>query len=411
MTVLSGQQTVSTGQSVSGTTIVSGGALWIMSGATATATTIDGGQMGVAGTASGTIVHTGGLGVMGGGSVHDTQVYRGGILEVDYRSFAYNTTVHNGGIEILSNTFFPSGGDAGMQSAGRVLSGGILIVGPYATMEDVTVESGAEIVFESADHRGATLKKGAQVIYGDVRAGTRQTGGLITLFSQTVHSGGVVNGALIKAGGQIVSSGGYVRDETLKQHSTQNVDKGGRAFDITVSTGCVQRVLGSATDTTLEARAAQVTSRGGFVMDTSVGRGAQLTVDSGSTAVNTTISGGTMEVAAGATAHTVTFVTSGGKLVEGGLPSSLQLHGFDETDRLDFQVVDSREAKVSFKENAKGTAGVLTVSDGTHTASVTLFGQYVAAGFHKFGDGVEGGTLVFYKPVEGSGLLAATSTR
>jgi len=146
-------------------------------------------------------------------------------------------------------------------------------------------------------------------------------------------------------------------------------------------------------------------------MDTSVGRGAQLTVDSGSTAVNTTISGGTMEVAAGATVHTVTFATSGGKLVEGGFPSSLQLHGFDETDRLDFQVVDSREAKVSFKENAKGTAGVLTVSDGTHTASVTLFGQYVAAGFHKFGDGVEGGTLVFYRPPEGSGVLAAASTR
>jgi hypothetical protein len=35
----------------------------------------------------------------------------------------------------------------------------------------------------------------------------------------------------------------------------------------------------------------------------------------------------------------------------------------------------------TFTENAGGTAGTLSLSDGTHSASITLFGQFMAAGF------------------------------
>jgi hypothetical protein len=40
-----------------------------------------------------------------------------------------------------------------------------------------------------------------------------------------------------------------------------------------------------------------------------------------------------------------------------------------------------------FIENKAKTKGVLTITDGTLRASVTLFGQYVAAGFHFAKDG------------------------
>jgi len=46
--------------------------------------------------------------------------------------------------------------------------------------------------------------------------------------------------------------------------------------------------------------------------------------------------------------------------------------------------VDIKFAQLStatFTENAAHTSGVLKLSDGTHTASITLFGQYAAAGF------------------------------
>jgi hypothetical protein len=50
---------------------------------------------------------------------------------------------------------------------------------------------------------------------------------------------------------------------------------------------------------------------------------------------------------------------------------------------------------VKFAENAAKTEGVLTVTNGAHSQKLTLFGQYVAAGFHMASDG-QGGTDVTY---------------
>jgi hypothetical protein len=48
---------------------------------------------------------------------------------------------------------------------------------------------------------------------------------------------------------------------------------------------------------------------------------------------------------------------------------------------------------LAFSENAAGTGGTLTVSDGRHAASILLLGNYVAGSFAIAGDG-HGGTLV-----------------
>jgi hypothetical protein len=48
---------------------------------------------------------------------------------------------------------------------------------------------------------------------------------------------------------------------------------------------------------------------------------------------------------------------------------------------------------LAFSENAAGTGGTLTVSDGRHAASILLLGNYVAGSFALAGDG-HGGTLV-----------------
>jgi len=64
---------------------------------------------------------------------------------------------------------------------------------------------------------------------------------------------------------------------------------------------------------------------------------------------------------------------------------------------LDFAALtQAKPETVSFKENAAKTQGVLTVTDGTLRASLTLFGNYVAAGFH--GARTADGTLVTYEP-------------
>ncbi|HWF00971.1 MAG TPA: NF038122 family metalloprotease [Caulobacteraceae bacterium] len=48
---------------------------------------------------------------------------------------------------------------------------------------------------------------------------------------------------------------------------------------------------------------------------------------------------------------------------------------------LDLTDMNSASLTASFTENAAGTSGVLTLGDGTHAASITLFGQLVAAGY------------------------------
>jgi len=59
---------------------------------------------------------------------------------------------------------------------------------------------------------------------------------------------------------------------------------------------------------------------------------------------------------------------------------------------------------LGFVEAGGNTSGTLTVSDGTHTAVLTLLGQYVAGNFTMQSDG-HGGTLITDPPVDQQSLL------
>jgi hypothetical protein len=51
---------------------------------------------------------------------------------------------------------------------------------------------------------------------------------------------------------------------------------------------------------------------------------------------------------------------------------------------------------------------VLTVTDGTQHASVTLFGQYLATGFHLKSDGAAGTDITYTPPITQPGELAGS---
>jgi hypothetical protein len=69
------------------------------------------------------------------------------------------------------------------------------------------------------------------------------------------------------------------------------------------------------------------------------------------------------------------------------------------TDTLDLTTFDYKATeKLSFVENAAKTQGTLTITDGTFHASVTLFGQYTAAGFHLGADGTVGTDVTYAQP-------------
>jgi hypothetical protein len=61
----------------------------------------------------------------------------------------------------------------------------------------------------------------------------------------------------------------------------------------------------------------------------------------------------------------------------------------------------------TFTESAGATSGVLTLSDGTHTAAIKLFGQFAAAGFS--GSAAAAGFTIANDGASGTQVLWAAS--
>ena len=95
-----------------------------------------------------------------------------------------------------------------------------------------------------------------------------------------------------------------------------------------------------------------------------------------------------------------------GKVTFGGTGGTLQLDqpsvftgaisGFAAGDALDLtDIAFGADTTLGYSVNATGTGGTLSVSDGTHNASIALFGQYAAVGF-QVGSDHGGGAIVTY---------------
>ena len=73
--------------------------------------------------------------------------------------------------------------------------------------------------------------------------------------------------------------------------------------------------------------------------------------------------------------------------------SCLDFNGDDDLDLLD--VAFGAGTTASYAANQAGTGGTLSVTDGVHTANITLLGQYDSAGFQTEAD-KNTGTLISY---------------
>jgi hypothetical protein len=83
--------------------------------------------------------------------------------------------------------------------------------------------------------------------------------------------------------------------------------------------------------------------------------------------------------------------TFNGKIAGFGVPGSIDLA----------DIAFGANTTLGFSEAANNTSGTLTVSDGVHTASLLLLGQYVAGNFHMASDGnlPNAGTLITDPPL------------
>jgi autotransporter passenger strand-loop-strand repeat protein len=266
------------------------------------------------------------------------------------------TAVAAGGTEFVYGT-----------ASGSVISG-VQFVQSGSIASDTTINSGGEQdVYGTAS---GTTVAGAQIVYG-------------TVSDTTVENGGLQQVILGTAAGTTIDDGGQ-----------QNVYAGGNTTGTIVNAGANQVDWGNATDTTIDGGNQYVW---GTASNTSINSGAQY-VGAGGAASDTTIgTGGAEIVLAGGAAHNVIF---GGESATLALEDSSALtgsiSGWQANDRIDLGDIlfSDGTTSLAYAQNGDNSGGTLTVSDGTHSATLNLLGQYSAADFAIASDG-HGGTSVF----------------
>jgi autotransporter passenger strand-loop-strand repeat protein len=249
-----------------------------------------------------------------------------------------------------------------------------------------------------------------------------------------VLSGGKAVNTTVLSGGKLVYAGGTVSVVTIKSGGIEAFTSGVKAAGTIVGAGVTAFVSGSAKLTTPTVKpggtlvlqsgtvsgatvnSGRLVVSSGSLSGATIGGGGILTVVSAFSGIGTTagvkvLSGGEI-VLDGPWAVPTWSIASGGKEVAvsgavlgnrtcatlqvagGNLAFAAEnFGGLDKITLASFKFGTSQ--KLSFVENAATTSGTLTVTDGAMKATITLFGQYGAAGFHMAAAGA--GTVIAYR--------------
>lgn len=249
-----------------------------------------------------------------------------------------------------------------------ISSGSAQYVG--GTVASTIINSSAQTIYGGASASATAVHGGSQSVYGTADQTTVDGGGF-----QYVY--GSVTNTTINSGRQNIYAGGIAIGTTVNAGNVQ-IDWG-TAIDTTINGGS-QIVWGSATSTRISGGVQYV---GGTAASTIVDHGEQ-DIYSGGTASDTTISAlGVVRIAAGGSTHNVTFGAPSARLELAQTSAfSGTISGFQAGNRINLDdMADDIRLRPSYVTNADHTGGTLTLSDGVHTATLALLGQYTAADF------------------------------
>jgi len=328
--------------------------------------------------------------ILSGGSAIDVAVSRGGTLQVTSGGLVASVTVSDGGKLTISS----GGSEVGVtvDSGGTEIVSGLVTALGTVTLDGFTSVA-AHAVFEM-------LSGGTAVVTGSVtNGGTLFANGSGSLVE--FASGAVVNGGLVESGDGLVailgSSGENVNFLSTGSGGLAIADTSGHtsAFKGRVSGfgGTAHANKNQFIDLVSVTSAGLITSS--YVSANAANTSGTLFVPSGSTVVAAIAmighySAGNFVITAGGSGEveiTDPTVPNGGSVVPGPAAAFPQ-QGIDLPN-----IGFGARTTLAYAENAAGTGGTLTVSDGRHAASIVLLGNYMAGSFAVTADG-HGGTLV-----------------
>jgi autotransporter passenger strand-loop-strand repeat protein len=233
-------------------------------------------------------------------------------------------------------------------SATTVLSGGFVGVYPGGTVDSSTVDSGGKI----------------QIGSGSLASDT------------SVLSGGTLQ----LMGGALLSG-----TTTFAAGATEQIGSGYVLSDAVVGSGIMVNVQSS-----------------GTVTDLAIASAGSAVISSGAVVSGANLNGGFLEIASGGITRTseFDFTSAGGTLqLDDSQHFAGVVSGFGVPGGIDLRdIAFGSGTTLGYSGNT--SSGALTVSDGMHSATINLLGQYAAGNFTLQSDG-NGGTLVTDPPLAG----------
>ncbi len=306
---------------------------------------------------------------------------------------------------INDGTIASSGYDLQIETTSLVNSGEILlhpwqnasfmnIIGQYFGNSGMTVfdGTGGIVLVNSLGNTGTIMNLGSSFLNVDFGQGTpayniMNAGVVLQAGSGSIDFGSSRTLGSISNTGTISASSGLI-----------TIYGGGQADRLTSNAGSIEASGGGS-----------ILLADGLVNTGTVG------VDGGTVTIYGTLSGsGSVDIAGGVlqvdfTSVNISFIGGAGELISysqdfTGSISGFSTSGGTKLDLVDIGFTGSREASYS------GTAsqGVLTVTDGAHTAHITLIGDYLNATFNAANDG-RGGTLITASSSHAAFVAAAAS--
>jgi hypothetical protein len=280
---------------------------------------------------------------------------------------------------------------------------GTTIVKGKSSLADTLYLDGGRVLENMGNFGGGTIVLGSNPAGKTVGGGTLINAASGTLEIKTSLLAGTGKASFVNAGKLIKSSTGSTA--TISAPTTNSgsisVTDGTLDFEgLFTNTNAKSGAITVAASTTLDLNGGGSSAAGAI----SVASGGKVDIGKGIFTLGSgTIGGGgtvevegTLSLGTGAVVPTVTLERSGAVAIAQTGAIATKLANFNTGNSLDLTgLTFTGAATIGFAEASDNTQGTLTITEGALSASITLFGQYVAAGFHAAQDSGSGTSITY----------------